>query len=86
MQPIIQSLLDTDLYKFTMWQAMLHMHPQTPGEYASSAATQPAYPLANCWARSNAQLDHLCTLRFQREESGLPALACASSRATSPTS
>ena len=27
--PIITSLLDTDLYKFTMWQAMLHRHPQT---------------------------------------------------------
>ena len=33
MAPIITSLLDTDLYKFTMWQAMLHRNPQTEAEY-----------------------------------------------------
>ena len=38
-QPIIRSLLDTDLYKFTMWQAMLHGFPRTRRNTASSAAT-----------------------------------------------
>lgn len=27
--PIIKSLLETDLYKFTMWQVMLHRFPRT---------------------------------------------------------
>ncbi|CAN7660424.1 nicotinate phosphoribosyltransferase [Variovorax paradoxus] len=64
MQPIIQSLLDTDLYKFTMWQAMLHSHPQTQAEYSFVCRNQPAYPLAELLADVKAQLDHLCTLRF----------------------
>jgi len=64
MQPIIHSLLDTDLYKFTMWQAMLHSHPQTQAEYSFVCRNQPAYPLAELLADVNAQLDHLCTLRF----------------------
>jgi nicotinate phosphoribosyltransferase len=46
MQPVIQSLLDTDLYKFTMWQTMLHRHPQTQAEYTFVCRNQPAYPLA----------------------------------------
>ena len=64
MQPIIHSLLDTDLYKFTMWQAMLHSHPQTQAEYSFVCRNQPAYPLAELLADVNAQLDHLCSLRF----------------------
>ena len=46
MQPVISSLLDTDLYKFTMWQALLHRHPQTQAEYRFVCRNQPAYPLA----------------------------------------
>ena len=30
---IIKSLLDTDLYKFTMMQAVLHQHPNVDVEY-----------------------------------------------------
>ena len=33
MTPIIQSLLDTDLYKFTMLQVVLHKFPQTHSVY-----------------------------------------------------
>jgi len=68
MQPVIQSLLDTDLYKFTMWQTMLHRHPRTQAEYTFVCRNQPAYPLADLVDEVNAELDHLCTLRFQPGE------------------
>jgi nicotinate phosphoribosyltransferase len=62
--PIIQSLLDTDLYKFTMWQAMLHRHPQTQAEYTFVCRNQPEYPLADLLPEVNRELDALCRLRF----------------------
>jgi nicotinate phosphoribosyltransferase len=65
---IIQSLLDTDLYKFTMWQVMLHRHPQTQAEYTFVCRNQPDYPLAQLLADVDAELDALCTLRFQPQE------------------
>lgn len=66
--PIVRSLLDTDLYKFTMWQAMLHRHPQTHAEYRFACRNATAYPLAELEAEVNAQLDQLCSLRFTKEE------------------
>jgi nicotinate phosphoribosyltransferase len=68
MSPIIQSLLDTDLYKFTMWQTMLHRHPQTEAEYSFVCRNRPERPLGKLLGEVNAQLDHLCTLRFQPDE------------------
>src|SRR5215207_5367333 len=68
MQPVIQSLLDTDLYKFTMWQTMLHRHPQTQAEYTFVCRNQPAYPLAELLGDVNLQLDQLCALRFTPDE------------------
>lgn len=66
--PIIHSLLDTDLYKFTMWQAMLHRHPQTQAEYRFACRNATAYPLALLEDAVNAELDHLCSLRFTKDE------------------
>lgn len=66
--PIITSLLDTDLYKFTMWQTFLHRFPAATGEYRfhnREAATMPLGALADAL---EAQIDHLCTLRFRPEE------------------
>lgn len=68
MQAIIQSLLDTDLYKFTMWQALLHRHPQTQAEYTFVCRNQPEYPLAQLLDEVNEQLDQLCALRFRPDE------------------
>ena len=68
MQPVIHSLLDTDLYKFTMWQTMLHRHPQTQAEYTFVCRNEPAYPLAQLVDEVNAQLDQLCGLEFRADE------------------
>ncbi|KKW69101.1 nicotinate phosphoribosyltransferase [Lampropedia cohaerens] len=67
-QPIITSLLDTDLYKFTMWQAMLHRHPQVQAEYRFVCRRPPAIPLASLIDQVNRELDHLCALRFSEDE------------------
>jgi nicotinate phosphoribosyltransferase len=68
MQPILRSLLETDLYKFTMWQAMLHRHPQTHAEYIFICRNARDYPLTHLIPELNEQLDHLCSLRFQPDE------------------
>ena len=68
MPPIIGSLLETDLYKFTMWQALLHRHPQAQAEYRFVCRNRSAYPLAELLAEVNEQLDQLCMLSFTEDE------------------
>lgn len=68
MPPIIQSLLDTDLYKFTMWQTLLHRHPQTQAEYRFVCRNMPAYPLAALQEEVQQALDQLCQLSFTQDE------------------
>jgi nicotinate phosphoribosyltransferase len=65
---VITSLLDTDLYKFTMWQAMLHRSPQAVGEYEFVCRNEPAFPLADLLTEVNDALDALCALRFTEDE------------------
>lgn len=67
-RPVIESLLDTDLYKFSMWQVLLHRHPGAQAEYEFKCRNTPSFPLADLAAEVVAQLDHLCSLRFQPEE------------------
>ncbi len=66
--PIIESLLDTDLYKFTMWQPMLHQFPGNQARYRFLCRNQPAYPLAQLHGELEEQLEHLCSLRFTEDE------------------
>ena len=70
MTPIIQSLLDTDLYKFTMLQVVLHKFPQTHSVYQFRCRNleDTAYPLSDIVAELNAQLDLLCQLKFKEDE------------------
>lgn len=67
-QPIITSLLDDDLYKFTMLQALLHAFPGNTATYRFVCRNKPLIPLGSLVDEVNAQLDHLCTLRFTPEE------------------
>jgi nicotinate phosphoribosyltransferase len=68
MDAIVKSLLETDLYKFTMWQALLHSHPGAQTEYAFVCRNTPAYPLAELKEAVEHELDQLCTLSFQGDE------------------
>lgn len=68
MTAIVRSLLENDLYKFTMWQALLHSHPGALTEYAFVCRNTPAYPLAELEADVNRELDHLCSLTFSEDD------------------
>ncbi len=64
---IIQTLLDTDLYKFTMMQAVLHRFPAAQVEYTFHCRT-PGIDLRPCRAAIEAEIEQLCTLRFTAAE------------------
>lgn len=66
--PIIESLLDTDLYKFTMLQVYLHQFPGATGEYRFVCRNPGSVALASFKDEVEAQIDSLCTLRFRPEE------------------
>lgn len=65
---VVRSLLETDLYKFTMWQALLHSQPAAHAEYRFVCRNKPLFPLAWLSDAVAAQLDHLVALRFTEAE------------------
>ncbi|WP_413623449.1 nicotinate phosphoribosyltransferase [Luteibacter sp. Lutesp34] len=64
---IVQSLLDTDLYKFTMMQVVLHQYPAAQVEYRFRCRT-PGVNLVPLIDRIREELNALCSLRFTDEE------------------
>ncbi len=64
---IITSLLDTDLYKFTMMQAVLHQFPGAQVEYRFKCRN-PGVDLAPHVAEIQEEIRSLCQLRFQPAE------------------
>jgi nicotinate phosphoribosyltransferase len=67
MPGIIHSLLDTDLYKFTMMQAVLHQFPSAQVEYKFKCRT-PGAPLAPYIGEIRDEIHQLCHLRFADDE------------------
>ena len=68
LQPIVVSLLDTDLYKFNMDQVIFHKHTDLCGQYYFKCRNKDVVFTAEMEAEINAQIDHLCSLRFGKEE------------------
>ena len=68
LSPIVISLLDTDLYKFTMNQVMFHKHTNLNGTYIFKCRNKDIVFTEEMVKEINAQIDHLCTLTFTDEE------------------
>ena len=64
---IIESLLDTDLYKFSMMQAVLHRYPGAHVAYRF-ACRRDGIDLRPLIPELEAELEHLCTLRCTDDE------------------
>ena len=67
-EPIIESLLDTDLYKFNMNQVIFHKHTNLVGEYHFKCRNKGVKFTEEMLEEINAQIDSLCSLRFCEEE------------------
>ncbi len=68
LEPIVMSLLDTDLYKFNMDQVIFHKHTDLSGVYHFRCRSAGVVFTREMLDEINAQIDHLCTLRFKAEE------------------
>ncbi|MDD6302521.1 MAG: nicotinate phosphoribosyltransferase [Bacillales bacterium] len=68
LKPIINSLLDTDLYKFNMNQVIFHKHTDATGEYYFKCRTEGVIFTDEMVEEINEQIDHLCSLSFTNEE------------------
>ena len=68
LQPIVQSLLDTDLYKFNMDQVIFHKHTDLCGEYYFRCRNKGIVFTREMFDEINSQIDHLCQLTFTHEE------------------
>lgn len=65
--PIIKSLLDTDLYKFTMGQVALHQFPWVNAEYEFKCRNQANWTKEHV-NRIREEVLHFCSLRFTEDE------------------
>ena len=68
LEPIVVSLLDTDLYKFNMDQVIFHRHTDLSGEYYFKCRNEGVVFTPEMAKEIEAQVGHLCSLRFTNEE------------------
>ena len=68
LDPIVISLLDTDLYKFNMDQVIFHKHTDLCGQYYFKCRNEGVVFTPEMVEEIEAQVDSLCSLRFKKDE------------------
>ncbi|MDO4489082.1 MAG: nicotinate phosphoribosyltransferase [Eubacteriales bacterium] len=68
LDPIVISLLDTDLYKFNMNQVIFHKHTDLCGEYYFKCRNENVKFTPEMVEEIEEQVDYLCSLRFRKDE------------------
>ena len=68
LEPIVVSLLDTDLYKFNMNQVIFHKHTDLSGEYYFKCRSKDIVFTKEMADEINAQVNYLCGLKFTKAE------------------
>jgi len=68
LDPIVISLLDTDLYKFNMDQVIFHKHTNLSGEYFFKCRNEGVVFTPEMVDEIRDQIDYLCSLRFRKDE------------------
>ena len=68
LEPIVVSLLDTDLYKFNMDQVIFHKHTDLCGQYYFKCRNEGVKFTKEMVEEISDQIDHLCTLKFNHKE------------------
>ena len=66
--PMIPSLIDQDMYKFSMGQAILHQFPGHTSKWAFKCRNKNVYFTPEMVQEIREQIQHYCTLRFKPDE------------------
>ena len=68
MEQIITSLLETDMYKFSMGQAIYHQYPEYMTTWDFKCRNKGVVFTPEMVQEIHDQIDHLCSLSFRKEE------------------
>ena len=68
LEPIITSLIETDLYKLNMWQVFLHQFNKDKTVWAFKCRNPDVKFTPEMVAEIRRQIDFYCTLRFTEDE------------------
>nr|WP_318661199.1 nicotinate phosphoribosyltransferase [uncultured Treponema sp.] len=68
LHPVIESLLETDLYKFSMGQAIYHQFPSYKTRWTFKCRNENVKFTSEMLEEIKEQIKHYCTIRFKEEE------------------
>ena len=72
-----RSLLENDLNKFTMWQALLHSHPAAQAQYSFVCRNTPVFPLTSLRSELEEELATFASFRLPPRSSTTSAVSAS---------